>query len=161
MRRVADLACGFNPLALPWMGLPAGASYYACDVFADQVAFLNRCWEPLGVEGRAELCDLAHAHACPAADVVLLLKTLPTLEQIDKQASRHLLNTLDAPVVIISYPVHSLGGRRKGMPDYYAAHFEALAADRAWRVERLEFPTELVFRVFTSPHATAAQNAAA
>ncbi len=151
--RIADLGCGFNPLALPWMDLPAGASYYACDVFADQAAFLSRCFPLLGVDGRAEVCDLVHAPACPEVDAVLLLKTLPNLEQMDRQAGRRLLDALDAPLLIISYPAHSLGGRRKGMPDHYAAQFEALTAGRGWRVERFDYPTELVFRVFTQPDA--------
>jgi len=151
--RIADMGCGFNPLALPWMGLSAGASYYACDVFVDQAAFLNRCFPLLSVDGRAEVCDLVHAPACPDADVVLLLKTLPNLEQMDRQAGRRLLDALDAPLLIISYPAHSLGGRRKGMPDHYAARFEALTSGRGWRVERFDYPTELVFRVFTQPGA--------
>ena len=150
VQSIADLGCGLNPLALPWMGLAAGARYYACDVFTDQAAFLNHCFPLLGVDGRAETCDLVHAPGCPQADVALLLKVLPNLEQMEKGAASRLLDAVRAPVLIVSYPAHSLGGRRKGMPSHYAAQFEALAEGRGWRVERMDFATELAFRVFTT-----------
>src|SRR6185369_15725969 len=41
VRSVLDLACGLNPLALPWMPIAPDASYYACDIYADMIAFLN------------------------------------------------------------------------------------------------------------------------
>ena len=31
-RTLLDLGCGLGPLALPWMGLPPGAPYHACEV---------------------------------------------------------------------------------------------------------------------------------
>ncbi len=147
--RIADMGCGFNPLALPWMGLPRArvitpATYLSTRRRSQPLLSL------LSVDGRAEVCDLVRA-GLPDADVVLLLKTLPNLEQMDRQAGRRLLDTLGAPLLIISYPAHSLGGRRKGMPDHYAARFEALTSGRGWRVERFDYPTELVFRVFTQP----------
>src|SRR5690606_12217651 len=46
---VADLACGLNPLAAPWMSLPAGATYYACDLYADLCAFLDVALPLLGL----------------------------------------------------------------------------------------------------------------
>src|SRR5215213_1277631 len=40
VRSVLDLACGLNPLALPWMPLAPDSCYYACDIYADMIAFL-------------------------------------------------------------------------------------------------------------------------
>lgn len=159
VQSIADLGCGLNPLALPRMGLAAEARYHACDVFTDQAAFLNRCFSLLGVHGHAETCDLVHAPGCPQADVALLLKVLPNLEQMEKGAASRLLDVVHAPVLIVSYPAHSLGGRRKGMPGHYAAQFEALAEGRGWRVERMDFATELAFRVFTAAAAPARSEA--
>ncbi|MCB0188030.1 MAG: hypothetical protein KDE31_27370, partial [Caldilineaceae bacterium] len=39
---VLDLACGLNPLTLPWMGLAADTRYYACDVNNEQMVFLQQ-----------------------------------------------------------------------------------------------------------------------
>ena len=142
-----DLACGLNPLAATWMPLAPGAAYLACDVYQDQVDFLNGWFAGVGQAGEASVGNLLADRPLPAAEVVLLLKTIPCLEQVDKEIGRKLLARIDAPVLVISYPARSLGGRAKGMVDTYAGHFAELAAGQNWRVARFDFPTEVVFRV--------------
>ncbi|MCX6050438.1 MAG: 16S rRNA methyltransferase [Chloroflexi bacterium] len=144
---ILDLACGLNPLAIPWMPLPAGVTYAACDIYQDQVDFLQQCFVVFGVEGAAQPCDLLQACPTQAADVVLLLKTIPCLEQVDKTIGRKLLDTLNAPILCVSFPAQSLGGRHKGMTVNYEQHFRELVADKPWQIERFDFATELVFRV--------------
>lgn len=144
---ILDLACGMNPLARAWMPLADGAAYYACDIFQDQIDFLNGCFALLEMPGEATVCDLLSGASAQAADVALLLKTLPCLEQADKGIGPRLLAQVQAPVVIVSYPARSLGGRAKGMVATYAAHFAALAEGQPWTVTRFEFPGELVFRI--------------
>src|SRR5215213_3877868 len=56
---VLDLACGLNPLALPWMPLAPDSCYYACDIYADMIAFLNGFFRQAGLHGQARVCDLA------------------------------------------------------------------------------------------------------
>lgn len=144
---VLDLACGLNPLALPWMGLAPDAVYRACDIYADQVELINRWFAIAGQSGEAFLCDLVTAPPAMRADVVLLLKAIPCLQQVDREIGRRLLDTIDAPTIIISYPAHSLGGRKHGMPEQYAAQFARFAEGRAWHVEPFHFTTELVYRI--------------
>lgn len=144
---VMDLACGLNPVALPWMALPPGVAYFACDVYADQVEFLNGWLACVGRPGRAEQCNLLAGPPAHGADVALLLKTIPCLEQAHRAAGQRLLEEIDARVLIVSFPVQSLGGRKKGMPEQYAGHLETLAAGKPWRIERFDFATELVFRI--------------
>jgi 16S rRNA (guanine(1405)-N(7))-methyltransferase len=149
---VVDLACGFNPLAISWMPLPLGAAYYACDIYHDQVAFLNGFFDLAGVQGEAYVCDLLAGAPPLAADIALLLKTIPCLEQIDKTVAERLFATVNAPVLIVSFPARSLGGRDKGMLTTYEAHFDSLIEHgSAWRVEKIEFDSELVFRLFRRP----------
>ena len=38
---VLDLACGLNPLAIPWMPLAKNAAYYGCDIYRDLILFLT------------------------------------------------------------------------------------------------------------------------
>ncbi len=144
---VLDLACGLNPLALPWMGLAPGANYRACDIYADQVELLNRWLAIAGQSGEAFLCDLINNPAALRADVVLLLKAIPCLQQVDREIGRRLLDAVDAPTLIVSYPSHSLGGRKHGMPEQYAAQFARLVEGRPWQIETFPFATELVFRI--------------
>ncbi len=144
---VLDVACGFNPLSRPWMPFDDAVEYSACDIYADAMAFLQEAFPLLGVNGRAEQRDVIHDPPSAPVDLALVLKTLPCLEQVDKAASRKLLDGLNARYLLISYPVASLGGRKKGMAESYTAQFEALAAERDWSFERFEFETELAFLV--------------
>lgn len=142
---VLDVACGLNPLALPWMPLAPDATYHACDIYGDMVGFLGAFFALAGVQGVAEVCDVI-AH-CPAqhVDVALVLKTIPCLEQVDATAGARLLDAIDTDHVLVSFPVRSLGGARKGMPAHYEAHFMDLIAGRGWRVRRFAFASELAF----------------
>lgn len=146
-----DLGCGLNPLALPWMELPATTTYLACDVDHAQMAFLGWWLDFQRQPGRAFVCNLLDG-APPAitpVDVALLLKIVPCLEQQDRRLAERLLDDLAARVLVISFPAQSLGGRRKGMVDTYTRRMDELLAGRPWRVERFDFPSEVVFRVHT------------
>lgn len=144
---VLDLACGLNPLTIPWMPLAADAVYHACDIAHDQAAFLSRALPLLGVQGNATVCNLLEMIPAIKADVVLLLKTLPCLEQVDPTIGERLLTTIDAPVLIVSFPGQSLGGRYKGMTTTYPTHLQALLQHTSWQVTPFPFATELVFRL--------------
>lgn len=142
-----DLACGLNPLALPWMPLAPDAPYYACDIYGDQVDFLNRFFAHVARPGKAGLCDLTAELPTQPVQVALLLKTIPCLEQVDKTIAARLLDGIPAEHLLVSFPARSLGGRGKGMVENYAAHFMELAAGRNWQIRRFEFPSELAFLV--------------
>ncbi len=58
IRCVLDLGCGLNPLALPWMQLPAVAHYLACDVDREQMDFLAWWLAHYGQPGRAFVWNL-------------------------------------------------------------------------------------------------------
>jgi len=149
IRCVLDLACGLNPLTIPWMPLAPGATYHACDIDGEQMAFLQAALPLLGVHGDATVCNLLQPAALPASDVVLLLKTIPCLEQIDKEIGPRLLTTLHAPVIILSYPAQSLGGRNKSMVENYRARFQTMLPEGRWSLQEFSFPTEIVFRLMS------------
>jgi 16S rRNA (guanine(1405)-N(7))-methyltransferase len=144
---VLDIACGLNPLALPWMALAPDASYLAVDIFTDQIAFLNDFFSLAKVAGRAEARNvLADCPATPV-DLALILKTIPCLEQMEKDAGHRLLEQVQARHLVISFPSRSLGGREKGMASTYSARFAALTSGWDAKVTRLDFSNELVFVV--------------
>ena len=149
VQSVIDIACGLNPLARSWMPLPDGVTYRAYDIYADMMQFLQDYLDLAHIEGRAEVRDVIHNPPREAADLVLLLKTLPCLEQIEKGASARLVDALRARYLLISYPVSSLSGRKKGMVATYDAQFATLSADRNWVTRRFVFETELAFLVDT------------
>lgn len=143
-----DVACGLNPLAVPWMPLAPGASYMACDLFSDMMAFVGAALPRLGVgQAQAFVADIGAGLAAPAVDVALVLKTLPVLEQVEKGSAARLLKDLaSVNYLVISYPAASLGGRKKGMAAHYEAQFLDLIAQLGGQIlERLLFESEIVF----------------
>ena len=148
---VFDLACGLNPLALPWMPLAEDAHYFACDVYYDLAAFLNRFFAHLNFQGEAFTLDLTHTIPDQHVDLALLLKTLPCLEQLDKSIGPRLLTRIKARHLLVSFPSHSLGGRSKGMVSNYETHFLKMVSSQPWTIQRFVFPSELAFLLTPLP----------
>jgi 16S rRNA (guanine(1405)-N(7))-methyltransferase len=144
---ILDLACGLNPLAAPWMPLGAHCTYTACDIYLDMLALIDAFFEHMGIDGQAMPCDLAGAIPPEQAQVAFLLKTIPCLEQIDKGIGVPLLQGINARHILVSFPVQSLGGRRKGMPAFYREHFYELVEGQSWQIQEFTFPTEIAFLV--------------
>lgn len=145
--RVVDVACGLNPLAIPWMPLAPAAEYHAYDVYPELAAFLAEAMPLLGVRGTAAVADVTVAPPVERAEVALVCKALPCLEQLDKTVGSRLLDTLDARYLLVTYPVRSLGGRGKGMVATYDAQLHRLVEGRGWSVTRYDFTTELAFLI--------------
>jgi 16S rRNA (guanine(1405)-N(7))-methyltransferase len=142
---IADLACGLNPFALPWMSLPPDTPYYACDIDGRVVTaietFLACYGRPLTVECR----DILVSPPAQQVDVVLLLKTAPCLEQQEKGATLRVLRALNARHVVLSFPTRSLGGKSKGMREHYEATASRLAESLGVAMRRTHFPTETFY----------------
>ncbi|WP_420645339.1 16S rRNA methyltransferase [Candidatus Leptofilum sp.] len=146
---VLDLACGLNPLAYPWLPLPKEVQFTAVDIYSDMLNFIQAFFEIARINGRTQQRDIIGNPPTDEFDLILLLKTLPCLEQVDKNAAANLVGSLNGRYLLISYPTQSLGGRGKGMVENYTQQFQALANGRNWRVQRFEFATELAFLVQT------------
>lgn len=144
---ILDIACGLNPLALPWMSLAANTTYRAVDIFSDQIDFLNEFFRMAGMTGLAETRNVLSDCPSEPVDLALVLKTIPCLEQIEKNAGAALLERIQARHLVVSFPMRSLGGRQKGMEATYVARFAALTAGWQAKITRLDFPNELVFVV--------------
>lgn len=147
IQSILDIACGLNPLAFPWMGVFPSVEYFACDIYTDMVAFLNQYFQHFHLSGQAFLCNLIDTTPSQPVDLAILLKTIPCLEQVDKSIGIRLLQNINARYLLVSFPAQSLGGRRKGMPDFYAAHFAELCSDQPWEIKEWRFDSELVFLV--------------
>lgn len=131
------------------MPLALGSEYRAYDIYSDMMLFLASFMDVVGVNGKAETRDVIAQTPTERADLVLVLKAIPCLEQVDKAAGRRLLDSLNGRHMAVSFPVASLGGKSKGMAATYEAHFRELAEGRAWEVGTLRFKTELVYLITT------------
>ena len=147
VRSVLDLACGMTPLSIPWIPLDETFSYQACDIYLDMLTFLQTFFNHFQIEGEAFTCDLVGRIPKEKSQVAFILKSIPCLEQVDKEIGLRLLEGVQAEHILVSFPVRSLGGHRKGMPDFYQAHFYEMVSEKHWQITRFEFETELAFLV--------------
>lgn len=147
VRSVLDVACGLNPLAIPFMPLAENAAYYACDIYTDQADFFNAAFPLLGVHGEAFALDVTTTVPPQPVDLALIIKAIPCLQQIDKGIGARLLEGIHADHLLVSYPAQSLGGAGKGMRANYEAQFTDLVAGRGWAIQKFDFATELAFLV--------------
>jgi 16S rRNA (guanine(1405)-N(7))-methyltransferase len=142
---VADLACGLHPFGLPWMGLPPGVRYTACDIDGRLVEAVGILLRHLGVDGAAECRDVLASPPEAAVDVVFLLKTAPCLEQQGKGAVLRVLRAVRARHIVLSYPAQSLGGREKGMREHYDEQARGSAEALRAEMQRVDFGTETFY----------------
>lgn len=147
VRSVLDIACGLNPLSLPWMPLAPDAPYYACDLYSDMMAFVGEFLDAAGRAGSATAQDVVSSPPTQNVHVALILKALPPLEQTGKTAGIDLLRAVNAEHMLVSFPTRTLGGRSKQMGAHYEARFRAQTAAEGWTLERHEFANELCFLV--------------
>ena len=147
VKSVLDLACGLNPLSIPWMPLAADFNYHASDVVSPLIHFLWHYFELFGISGNASILDLSFSIPSQPVQLALLMKTLPLMEQIEHGLSQKILENLDAEHILITYPLRSLGGRKKGMEETYRSQFDQLVAKRNWRIQEFSFPNEVAFLV--------------
>jgi 16S rRNA (guanine(1405)-N(7))-methyltransferase len=142
---IRDLACGLNPLALPWMRATDSVTYLASDIDERMIDFVSQALSAFGVAHQAEILDLVDAPVTGYADLTLLLKTIPCLERQKTEAGWELIDAINSPTIVATFPTRSLGQRSKGMFQTYSSAFESHLSRSSWRAERLEIPNELVY----------------
>lgn len=147
VKSVLDLACGLNPLSIPWMPLADGFSYFASDVVSPLVYFLWHYFELFGIPGNASILDLSYSIPSQSVQLALLMKTLPLMEQIEHGLAQKILDNLNAEHILVTYPLRSLGGRKKGMEETYRSQFDQLVAGRGWKIQEFSFTNEVAFLV--------------
>ena len=150
-RRVLDLGCGLNPLALPWMGI-GDATYHAVDVDEGTLSVARRFLASVGQPHVAEVRDLVAQVPTETADVALMLKLVTTLDRQDAAAATRLLRGLRANHAVVSFAARSLGGR-VNHERTYRARLDRLVAEagRVRRVTEASVRGELVFILELEP----------
>ena len=143
-KRLLDIACGLNPMAFPWMGLPKSIEYFAYDIHEPRIDFLNHYFRLQGLAPLARLQDIAITPPQETADVALFLKEMPRFERNYSGSGRGLLVDLPVRYLVISFPTVSTHGGRS-LVNRYRQFFAELVADQTWPVEELMFEGEMVF----------------
>jgi len=142
---VLDLSCGLNPFTLPWISLPSESSYRCIDIDCHLIELIERFFARLPGNNLAVCNDILVSPPTENVDVVLLLKSLPCLEQQEPNCSLGLLQSLNARHVVVSFPARSLGGRNRGMVEHYDNFMSTLIPQLEAEVSTLSYPNETVY----------------
>jgi 16S rRNA (guanine(1405)-N(7))-methyltransferase len=111
-RIILDLACGLNPFALPFMGLPQDVAYYAYDIHQPRIDLINAFFARQAIQPLAEVRDVLLDPPRISADAAFLFKEAHRMEKRRKGCSRELIQAINAEVIFISLPNRSLDGQR-------------------------------------------------
>ena len=149
VRSVLDLACGLNPLAMRWMPLAAGCTYYAYDVYTDMMAFLNEFAAGTYPGACADACDISVSVPQHSVHVAYVLKFLPLLKGQSAGETLLWLRKIRAEYLVVSFPTRTLGGRNVHMSANYEAWFRDVIHEMNWELQTFSFPTELCFLIET------------
>ena len=144
-RVILDLACGFNPFTFPWQPGYPQATYLACDIVLPMLDLVNQFLQAVGNNGKAFTCDLINETPKVSADLVLLMKTIPLLDQVDRQIAPRLLSELKTEYILVTFAGKSLGGRSKGMLKTYTARMQELVRGDTFEVTEFLFPNEIAY----------------
>lgn len=148
---LADVACAYNVLALPWLRDHTAAPYVGYDFNADVVA-LGRAVVAL-TDGPG---DVVHADVVVTPDVVaeevaLLLKTYHCIEARAAGAGLRLVEDLAARTVVVSLPTRGQGGRAYGFGGGHGARLEGTAAARGWTIGAARLRSEEIWAIRKGP----------
>lgn len=138
---ILDLACGFNPLYLG----ARGYSVVGCDVHRGAVELINEWAQACSWDVRAICADLLGENAFEHADLALMMKLLPVLEQQKKGAGLRLLASVPAAWRAVTFPLRTLGGRSVGMEKHYSDWMEANVPEGLRLHSRLIVGNELIY----------------
>lgn len=146
---VMDIGCGFHPFAIPLLA-ERPLSYVAYDINTDTIQLVQRFFDFLQTPEslyRAEIFDCVPDTPPVSADVALLLKVLPVLQQQKKGRGLSLLGELKFGTAIVSFPTKSMAGRQKGMASFYAEWFEGNLPHSIEIAEKRVFSNEMFYVV--------------
>lgn len=141
---VLDIACGLNPLAFPWMGLPASVQYYAYDIIPPRIDLIRRFFERQGMQPLAFVQDVIVDPPTQPADVAFLFKEAHRIEQRQRGANRPLWEALNVRYLLVSLPTESLSGKHNLM-ERHRQMVAGIIEGLPWRVSELVFENEMVF----------------
>lgn len=145
--RLIDLACGLNPFSYPWIEEAAKCvRYIGYDIDLLSTEAMDHYFSKTKFPVNVRYNDLflgVPAHS--ESDVVMLLKTLPCLEQQEKGISQKIVSAIQSRYIVISFPSKSLSGRDKGMVEHYKVFLYSIIDTNHYDIQEVKFSKETVY----------------
>ncbi|KKR06387.1 MAG: hypothetical protein UT34_C0001G0427 [candidate division WS6 bacterium GW2011_GWF2_39_15] len=140
-----DAGCGLNPLFFVLDTRFHTKRMVFSDIDVEEIEFLKVVFDHFKLSNfKAEVGDIFIDF--PKADVVMMLKLLPVIEQQERGGSVDIIKKMKFKNLIVSYPTKSIGGMEKGMVSSYSSIFGEIAKKSQLKiVSRLESEREIFF----------------
>lgn len=146
-KSILDLACGLNPMSFPWMGLKE-VDYFASELTEEDSRFIQDYFDMMkkysGLNGKAFPIDLLKMKQLPKTDVCFLFKVLDSLEDLERDISKKVLQKIPAKFVVVSFPTMSIGGKN---PIRQRGWFFRVLRQLGYSAENFEIENEIFYIV--------------
>jgi 16S rRNA (guanine(1405)-N(7))-methyltransferase len=141
---ILDIACGLNPFAFPWMGLPETVNYHAYDIHSPRVELINRYFSLQGLKPLAEVRDVLLDPPSIEADAAFLFKEAHRMEQRQRGCSLPLWKALHVRFLLVSLPASSLSGKHD-LAERQRHLVASILDGMNWKVSEILIENEMVF----------------
>jgi 16S rRNA (guanine(1405)-N(7))-methyltransferase len=143
---ILDLACGLNPLAFPWMGLPLTTRYHAYDIHAPRVALINHYFSRQGLQPLAAVQDVIVSPPPIEAPVAFFFKEAHRFEQRQRGVNRAFWQALRVRWLVVTLPAASLTGRHDKSDQHRRLVYNTIG-DLPWTVVEEQVGQEMIFLI--------------
>lgn len=150
---IADVACAYGVLGLPWLRDHTDAAYGGYDFNADVVALGREVLARAGGPGDLVHADVVVTPEVVGEDVALLLKTYHCLEARQAGSGLRLVEDLPATTVVVSLPTRGGGGRAYGFAGGHGDRLAARAGERRWSISTARLASEEIWAIAKGPAA--------
>lgn len=140
---ILDLACGLNPLAFPWMGLPTSTQYFAYDILQTRVDFLNKFFRKINMQPLAENRDILVSPPTQNADLAFFFKEAHRFEKRQPGSNRMFWEKLNADCIAVSLPTQNISGKLNLLEGHRKLVTNNLPAKK--KVDSIQFQNEIIF----------------
>jgi len=107
---ILDIGSGLNPISTIFTKLK-NIRYIAIEFTEEDCSFLNKYFKMMHINGIAVRKDLLKHNIFPKSDVCFLFKVLDSIESIERNSSKNLLDSIDSKFIVISFPKKTLSGK--------------------------------------------------
>ena len=141
---ILDLACGLNPFAIPWMGIPVSTQYFAYDLNHPRVNLINAFLRGVNREELAFYQDILIQPPEIEADLAFFFKEAHRFDQRQRGCNRAFWLSLPVKKIAVSLPTTNLTGKHDKMEQHQRLVYDAIR-DLNWPVQEIVLSSEILF----------------
>ncbi len=153
---IIDLACGLNPLSIPYLKIDINRlKYHAYDISTTEIDLIKNYFNYLknnnhAFIGTANVCDLRESipppvsSLFPYSSIVFCFKILDIIDQGKGHTkSEQLLDSIHSKFIVVSFATRTMSGKPMTAPK--RQWMEWLCNRKKWKYTILEFENELFY----------------